>query len=130
MAVLDLETLREEYRKATNPQKKEEFKAMIKQLIKEQTQDEMISSIEAIDDRISDLKRIVELGDIVDMVSMSYIAKRYFNKSRSWLYQRLNGNVIHGKPAQLTEAERKTLAYALEDMSRLFKEKSLSILNG
>ena len=99
-------------------------------MIKAQTEEEMMSSIEAIDDRISELKTVVEMGDIADMASMSYIAKKYFNKSRSWLYQRLNGNVVHGKPAQLTEEERKTLAYALEDMSRQFKEKSLSILNG
>ena len=130
MAVLDLEALREEYRKATDPQKKEEFKAQIKQMIKAQTEEEMMSSIEAIDDRISELKTIIEMGDIADMASMSYIAKKYFNKSRSWLYQRLNGNMVHGKPAKLTEEERKTLAYALEDMSRQFKEKSLSILNG
>jgi hypothetical protein len=130
MAVLDLEILREEYRKATDPQKKEEFKAGIKQMIKVQTGEEMMASLKVIDNRISELKTIVELGDIADMASMSYIAKKYFNKSRSWLYQRLNGNTVHGKPARFTAEEQQTLAKALDDMSRKFKEKSLSIMNG
>lgn len=130
MAVLDLKSLREEYSKATDPHKKAEFKTKIQQLIKSQTPEEAMASVQAVDNRISELKAIVELGDIADMASMSYIAKNYFNKSRSWLYQRLNGNTVHGKPAQFTDEERQTLAKALDDMSRKLKEKSLSISNG
>ena len=47
------------------------------------------------------------LDNIYDTVSWSYIAKKYFNKSRSWLCQRLNGIRVGKKEAQFTEAEKK-----------------------
>ena len=130
MAELDLTALRAEYNKATDPEKKAEFKTQIQLLIKNQTPEEMMSSLQAIDNRISELKTAIELGDIANMASMSYIAKKYFSKSRTWLYQRLNGNIVNGKPAQFTKEEKEIFARALEDMSRKFHEKSLSILHG
>ena len=57
------------------------------------------------------------LGEITDMMSMAYIAKTYFKKSRSWLAHKLNGNVVNGKPSQFTEDEIKTLRFALNDMA-------------
>jgi len=130
MAELDLATLREEYSKATDPKKKEEFKAKIQAFIKNQTPEEKMASLKAIDNRISELKEKIELGEIADMASMSYIAEKYFEKSRTWLYQRLNGNIVNGKPARFTKEEKETFAKALEDMSKKFHEKSLSIMNG
>lgn len=56
------------------------------------------------------------LNDIYDTVSWSYIAKKYFNKSRSWLCQRLNGIRVGNKEAQFTENERKILVAALQDI--------------
>ena len=57
------------------------------------------------------------LGEITDMVSMAYIAKTYFKKSRSWLAHKLNGNIVNGKPSQFTEDEIRTLRFALNDMA-------------
>ena len=57
------------------------------------------------------------LGEITDMISMAYIAKTYFKKSRSWLAHKLNGNIVNGKPSQFTEDEIKTLRFALNDMA-------------
>lgn len=65
------------------------------------------------------------LGEITDMVSMAYIAKTYFKKSRSWLAHKLNGNMVNGKPSQFTEEELKTLRYALSDMAS-----KLSVMSG
>lgn len=56
------------------------------------------------------------LNDIYDTISWSYIAKKYFNKSRSWLCQRLNGIRVGNKEAQFTEDERKILIAALQDI--------------
>lgn len=130
MAQLDLKTLREEYRKATDPKQKQEFKDKIQNMIKSQTPEEAMASLKAIDSRVSEIEEGIELGEIADMASMSYIAKKYFNKSRTWLYQRLNNNLVNGKPAQFTKEEKETFAKALKDMSRKFEEKSLSIMNG
>lgn len=130
MAVLSLSALRAEYKKATDPKAKEEFKKKIQEMIAVQTPEEAMATLQAVDNRVSEIEESIDLEDIADMASMSYIAKKYFSKSRSWLYQRLNGNMVHGKPATFTPEERQTLAKALDDMSKKFKEKSLSIMNG
>lgn len=56
------------------------------------------------------------LGDAPELLNMSYIATHYFGKSRTWLYQRINGNIVNGKPVFFTKAERKQLQEALHDM--------------
>jgi len=67
------------------------------------------------------------LGEITKMVSMAYIAKTYFNKSRSWLAQKLNGNIVNGKPSQFTDDEIKTLRFALNDMSSKLSSMSVAL---
>lgn len=67
-----------------------------------------------------------KLGKIPDMVSMSYIASHYFGKSRTWLYQRINGNIIHGKPAQFTKDELEKLNDALKDIGQELGSVSLT----
>ena len=57
-----------------------------------------------------------ELGDAPEMLSMSYIAGHYFGKSRTWLYQHINGNKVNCKPLYLTRTERKQLQEALQDV--------------
>ena len=63
-----------------------------------------------------DLK--IEMLEISQFISLSQIAKKYFGKSRTWLYQRLYGYNVNGKPAQFTPTERQTLANALKDIDR------------
>ena len=43
---------------------------------------------------VQEMRMAERLGEITDMVSMAYIAKTYFKKSRSWLAHKLNGNVV------------------------------------
>lgn len=73
--------------------------------------------IKATADEVREQRIAERLGEITDMVSMAYIAKTYFNKSRSWLAHKLNGNIVNGKPAQFTDEELDTLRLALKDMS-------------
>ncbi|MBD9179244.1 MAG: DUF5053 domain-containing protein [Odoribacter splanchnicus] len=67
-----------------------------------------------------------KLGKITDMVSMSYIASHYFGKTRTWLYQRINGNLINGKPAQFTKEEIERLNEALKEIGRELGSVSLT----
>lgn len=61
-----------------------------------------------------------QLKDIMPAVSLAYIAKTYFKKTRQWLYQRINGTLVNGKPARFTPEEIETLNNALKDIgSRL-----------
>ena len=72
-----------------------------------------------------DIKKIVR--EAQDVVSLSYIAKQYFNKDRSWLYQRINGTLVNGKPAAFTEQELTILANSLKNIGLKLSEISKSI---
>ena len=58
-----------------------------------------------------------KLGDLPDALSLSYIAKKYFGKSRGWLMQKVNGNRVNGKIAVFTDEERLVFRRALQDLS-------------
>ena len=58
-----------------------------------------------------------KLGDLPDALSFSYIAQKYFGKSRGWLMQKVNGNRVNGKIAAFTDEERRQFREALQDLS-------------
>lgn len=59
------------------------------------------------------------LKNILPAISLAYVAKTYFGKSRQWLCQRVNGNLVNGKPARFTPAEIEILNDALQDMGKI-----------
>ena len=63
--------------------------------------------------KIEDLKD----GDIMRVLNVSYIAERFFGRSKSWFSQKLNHNKKNGKPAQFTPSEVETLRNALYTIS-------------
>lgn len=69
-------------------------------------------------DMISDLSIKTQLSEIEDVLSFAYISRQYFGKSKNWLYQRINGNIINGKNAKFTQSEIETLNIALQDISQ------------
>ena len=91
----------------------------------------------ALQETVKEARRFVEraedallrdkLGEIPEVISLSYIAKKYFGKSRNWLYQRINGYLVNGKPARFTDEERKKFVAAINDISDMIKKTSLSL---
>lgn len=71
-----------------------------------------------LEDTIKDAEIRLQLMDVKEIVSLSYIAKNYFHKTRSWLHQKINGNMKNGKPCTFTEKELNTLNFALQDISK------------
>lgn len=67
---------------------------------------------------VEDLTIAEKMGEVTKMISMAYIAKTYFGKSRSWLAHKINGNIVNGKTATFTDEERGTFKHALADMSQ------------
>lgn len=59
-----------------------------------------------------------KLGELPEAISLSYIAKNYFGKSRSWLLQRINGNKVNGKEAHFNSGEILQLQNALHDLGK------------
>jgi arsenate reductase-like glutaredoxin family protein len=70
----------------------------------------------------------LQMQAISEIISLSYIANTYFKKTRQWIYQRINGNIVNGKTAKFSDEELVKLQFALTDISR--KIGSLSIHNG
>ena len=69
----------------------------------------------------------VQLMKVSEIVSMSYISKNYFNRTRQWLYKKINGNMVNGKPSRFTESEVQTLNFAIQDISKQLGSVSISL---
>jgi hypothetical protein len=76
---------------------------------------------------IREMNMKLELENISGYVSMSYIAKRFFGKSRQWLNNRIKGNLVNGMPARFSEEELSSLSSALLKLSGEIKETALRI---
>lgn len=57
------------------------------------------------------------LKDILVSISWSDISRRYFSKSNSWLYHKMDGHDGNGKPAAFTPEEAEQLKNALYDLA-------------
>lgn len=81
-----------------------------------------------------EIKKDVELKLLLkgvdNYLSLSQIAQDYFGKSRSWLYQRINGAIVNGKPSRFTPEEQMQLSDALLDISNRIKDTALKLKVG
>lgn len=75
--------------------------------------DDLLTNLET---EIEEFKLKEQLGDLTDIINFSYIARKYFNKSKYWLYQRINNYKVNGKPVKFTEEERYIFNNALNDV--------------
>jgi len=85
---------------------------------------EKVSEIKSIKSEISVLK---QLSGVEEYINMAKISKEYFGKTKSWIYQRLHGYPVHGKPAKFTNAEKKKLSDALMQLSEDIKAVAMKI---
>lgn len=67
------------------------------------------------------------LGETGQALNLSYIAKRYFNRDRTWLYQRLNHAIVNGKPASFTQDELKIFSEAVARLGESLQQISSQI---
>ena len=72
-----------------------------------------------------DVKSI--LGEVSEILNLSYIAKRYFDKDRAWLYQRLNRSMVNGKPAAFSESELRIFSDSLKEISHIIQQTSINL---
>lgn len=61
--------------------------------------------------------RHVEGAQILEMMNCAAISERFFNRSRAWLIQRLNNNIVNGKPVSFTPEELFKLRVSLRVLS-------------
>ncbi len=64
-------------------------------------------------------KLVVDLKqeDIAKVLKISYIAERFFGRSRSWMCHKLNNDIVNGKRDGFTIEERKKLKAALDTIA-------------
>lgn len=58
-----------------------------------------------------------QLYDLLISISWGDLSRRYFGKSGTWLYNRLDGKDSNNQPVTFTEEEKEQLRGALYDLS-------------
>ena len=107
----------------------EGFKACLKELYTQSNSEEkdaislfveesLKNSTSRIRNTVMDVQTRMQLENVIDILPLSYISKKYFNRSRQWLYQRINGNMVNGKPVRFSELEINTFNFAMQDISK------------
>jgi hypothetical protein len=72
--------------------------------------------LDNIEDSMAEHNVYQQLGNLYEVINLAYIARAYFGKTRQWLYQRIKGQIVNGKPAKFTSEERATFINALDDI--------------
>ena len=115
----ELERLRKQFHAANTDAEREAVKAEMQRFLDVDPEAFATSMLSIGKDIVAETDEFLikaKLNDVSKMVSMSYIAKEYFNKSRSWLHQRINGYLVNGKQATFTKDERETLNRAFKEL--------------
>ena len=122
-----MDLLKSRYMNAKNEQERDAVRKEIAELCDEDVMKVASVATEQIQESIDEINGIIirrQLEDILQFMSLAYIAKQYFGKSRQWLYQRVNGTIVNGKPARFTNQEIDILNAAIQDMgNRLLSTK-------
>ncbi|NDV59285.1 DUF5053 domain-containing protein [Bacteroides sp. 519] len=134
----ELERWKEDYRNAKTSEEKanhnKRFGDFVRSLEPADGKAFTLAFIQGAKEAKEELERIQEtirikksLEAINDFTSMSYIAKKYFGKTRHWLYQRINGSLINGKTTSFTPEEKQKLSNALKELSLKINDTAHSI---
>jgi len=134
---MDIKTIMSDYHNASESQKaeirenlKNDF-VLLSETEKKEVQSLFLEGWDAVLNEgkafLAELKLKNELESVSRYVSMSFIAKKYFGKSRQWLNNRIKGNFVNGKPAAFTNDELKQFSFALEQMGSEIKATALRI---
>ena len=116
----DIERLKLIYREAKTGKEKEAILNEVSVLASKDNDSfskAVVESIKATNKEAQEYIIKEKLKDILGIISASYIAKNYFNKTTAWFYQRLNNNIVNGKQARFSKEEIEVLRHALEDIS-------------
>lgn len=115
-----VKALRNQFRTATDKER-EEIQKKLDELQNEDADafaDAMLLCMKETNRELSKIIVRDQLEEILPYISISAIAKKYFGKSKEWFYQKMNSNIVNGKPAQFSEEEIRTLNTAMQDLSK------------
>ena len=122
--------LKNRYVAARNEAQREEIDRQMRELATENPDKFAAAMVELVHETVAEAKEArlrEQLDDILPAISLAYIAKTYFGKSRQWLYQRVNGSMVNGKPARMTPDEAANLEFALKDLGNRLSSLHVSL---
>lgn len=82
-------------------------------------------NVARLEGEVKALRDQIELEDY-KLLPISYIAKNYFDKSASWLLQRINGYKVRGKVYSLNEEQKGVFNQAVREISSRISALQLS----
>ena len=116
---------------AENMAQIEQIKAMATTPEDEAAIEEFIArQLEDIEEDVAEMEEMtyrLQMGEVLEIVNLSYNSKKYFGRTQSWLSQRINGCIVNGKKATFTESEINTLNSALSDIANILGSHSVRI---
>lgn len=115
-----LDTLKEKFLNAQNEQEQNKVFDEIRALMDADAVAVAEVAAEQAREIVEDAQNIIArdaLREVLPAVSVAYIARQYFGRSRAWLTQRINGNEVNGKRATFTPEELHIMRAALRDLS-------------
>ncbi|MDR0833266.1 MAG: DUF5053 domain-containing protein [Candidatus Symbiothrix sp.] len=122
--------LKEAFCNAKSDKERDVIDIQMKELINQDSEkfsEAMVASAKETAEKATQLVMKQKMKEVIPAISMVYIAKTYFNKTDSWLYQRINGNIVNGKPASFSTKELDTMKFALSDLSNKLGSLSVAI---
>jgi hypothetical protein len=126
----EIQRLKELTRKAKTQKERDAIDAQLKELSVKNPEQFAAGFEKSLQDSINEYRINTvkeQLKDVSEFISLSYIAKNYFNKSRTWIYQRINNHEVNGRPVYFTQQEVNTLNFALEDISHKIGSLKISL---
>ena len=126
----EIDKLKEAFCNAKTDAEREVIDTQMKKLFNQNPDDfasAMVASAKETAKNATQLSMKQKMEDVIPAISLVYIAKTYFNKTDAWLYQRINGNIVNGKPASFTSQELDKFKFALNDLSGKLGSLSISL---
>jgi hypothetical protein len=128
----EIEKLKKEFVSLKTEEDRKTFDVKFRNNLQSKTEEEKQEFADAfVNSARFDAKRIREfcnetaiklkMQEILGVISMAYVAREYFHKSKFWFSQKLNENNKNGTTVSFTKEELKTLAFALQDISEKLK---------
>jgi hypothetical protein len=118
----NIEDLKEKFR---NAKTEKDFAEIDKEMdilsSKEGFAKSMLDSIRDTNSEIQEILLREKLKEVLPVISVSHLSKTYFHKTPQWFYQRLNGNIVNGKPANFSRDELDILKNALIDITKIIQ---------
>ena len=96
---------------SNSPAEKEQMAALASQLLSEAK-----LTMNKVEREVEEYNVKAQLGDLAEVINLSYIARAYFHKSKHWLYQRINGYTVNGQKSTFSDEERMKFNNALNDI--------------